>query len=155
MFWLSYECFSIFCNAFLKKSAIFSHNSCGMSDENLVLLEFKYLQNKKWQKQGVKKCQNKEKLQNILIVFILLRKLIKTCNLPSKLAVFNIYRFCSICEALWMQIFCISSAASVTSRTKRSFCFQKIPATAGLNRKKQKKHDILAFKPLLQKIQLA
>ena len=28
MFWLSYECFSIVCNAFLLKSAISSHNSC-------------------------------------------------------------------------------------------------------------------------------
>ena len=28
MFWLSYECFSIFRNAFLLKSAISSHNSC-------------------------------------------------------------------------------------------------------------------------------
>ena len=28
MFWLSYECFSISCNAFLLKSAISSHNSC-------------------------------------------------------------------------------------------------------------------------------
>ena len=31
MFWLSYECFSILCNAFLLKSAISSHNSCEMS----------------------------------------------------------------------------------------------------------------------------
>ena len=28
MFWQSYECFSILCNAFLLKSAIYSHNSC-------------------------------------------------------------------------------------------------------------------------------
>ena len=28
MFWLSYKCFSILCNAFLLKSAISSHNSC-------------------------------------------------------------------------------------------------------------------------------
>ena len=28
MFWLSYECFSILCNAFLLKSAISSNNSC-------------------------------------------------------------------------------------------------------------------------------
>ena len=28
MFWLSYECFSISCNAFLLKSIISSHNSC-------------------------------------------------------------------------------------------------------------------------------
>ena len=33
MFWLSYECFSILCDAFLLKSAISSHNSC----EKLVL----------------------------------------------------------------------------------------------------------------------
>ena len=29
MVWLSYECFSIFCNAFLLKSVISTHNSCG------------------------------------------------------------------------------------------------------------------------------
>ena len=28
MFWLSYECFSILCDAFLLKSVISSHNSC-------------------------------------------------------------------------------------------------------------------------------
>ena len=28
-FWLSYECFSILCYAFLLKSVISSHNSCG------------------------------------------------------------------------------------------------------------------------------
>ena len=28
MFWLSYECFSVLCNAFLLKSAISSCNSC-------------------------------------------------------------------------------------------------------------------------------
>ena len=28
MFWLSYECFSILCNAFLLKSVNSSHNSC-------------------------------------------------------------------------------------------------------------------------------
>ena len=28
MFWLRYECFFIFCNAVLLKSAISSHNSC-------------------------------------------------------------------------------------------------------------------------------
>ena len=27
LFWLSYECFSIFCNGFLLKSVISSHNS--------------------------------------------------------------------------------------------------------------------------------
>ena len=28
MFWLSYECFSILCDAFLRKSVISSHNNC-------------------------------------------------------------------------------------------------------------------------------
>ena len=31
-----------------------------MSDENLVILEFKYLQNKKWQKQAVKSARIKK-----------------------------------------------------------------------------------------------
>ena len=33
MFWLIYECFSIFHNAFLLKSAISSHNSCDASQD--------------------------------------------------------------------------------------------------------------------------
>ena len=33
MFWLSYECFSILCNALLLKSAISSRNSCGPTTE--------------------------------------------------------------------------------------------------------------------------
>ena len=42
MFWLSYECFSILCNAFLLKSPISSHNSCVTSvpsHHTLTLLE--------------------------------------------------------------------------------------------------------------------
>ena len=34
MFWLSYECFSILCHAFLLKSAISSHNSCDDQPHN-------------------------------------------------------------------------------------------------------------------------
>ena len=36
MFWLSYECFSILCNAFLLKSAISSHNSCGLGSGFII-----------------------------------------------------------------------------------------------------------------------
>ena len=35
MFWLSYECFSILCNAFLLKSAISTRNSC---DTSIILV---------------------------------------------------------------------------------------------------------------------
>ena len=42
MFWLSYECFSIFHNAFLLKSAISSHNSCDRKSA--------------WKKFTVKRC---------------------------------------------------------------------------------------------------
>ena len=31
MFWLTYECFSIMCDAFLLKSVISSHNSCALT----------------------------------------------------------------------------------------------------------------------------
>ena len=37
MFWLSYECFSIFRNAFLLKSAISSNNSCEYGDGDVLL----------------------------------------------------------------------------------------------------------------------
>ena len=53
-----------------------------------------------------KKYQNKEELQNILNVFILLRKLKKTRSVPSKIGNFQyLPLFRSICEAPWMQIF--------------------------------------------------
>ena len=40
MFWLSYECFSILCNAFLLKSAISSHNnSCGKRREDPPMIQ--------------------------------------------------------------------------------------------------------------------
>ena len=35
-------------------------NGSRMSDENLVILEFKYLQNKKWQKQAIKNARIKK-----------------------------------------------------------------------------------------------
>ena len=35
-------------------------NGKRMSDENLVILEFKYFQNKKWQKQAVKSARIKK-----------------------------------------------------------------------------------------------
>ena len=34
-------------------------NGSGMSDKKLVILEFKYLQNKKWKKQAVKSTRRK------------------------------------------------------------------------------------------------
>ena len=40
-----------------------------MSDENLVILEFKYLQNKKWQKQAVKGARIKSYRKYILFSF--------------------------------------------------------------------------------------
>ena len=47
MFWLSYERFSILCNAFSLKSAISSHNSCGLSQLYVQGLQFEqdYLRN--------------------------------------------------------------------------------------------------------------
>ena len=50
--------------------------------------------------------------------------------------------------------FCIS-AAYATSGTIRSFWLQNIPVSGRLKRKKhKKKHEILAFRPLLQEIRL-
>ena len=47
--------------------------------------------------------------------------------------------------------FCISSAY-VTSRMKQSFWSLNFPASGGLNKKHEKKHEFLVFKPLLQEI---
>ena len=138
MFWLSYECFSIFHNAFLLKSAIFSHNSCaqfnrqyqgewntptktdciisrfvqgthGCSNHlNLemgaacltktlsYILEFKYPQNKKWQKQAVKNARIKKSFSFSLFSF----HSIKTHNFPPKIGDFqHLPRFHTIREA--------------------------------------------------------
>ena len=40
MFWQSHECFSILCNAFLLKSAISCHNSCGYNKTLIRLYKF-------------------------------------------------------------------------------------------------------------------
>ena len=59
MFWLSYESFSFLCDVFYRNRVISIStprlfksfefgNGSRISDEKLVLLEFKYLQNKKW-----------------------------------------------------------------------------------------------------------
>ena len=42
MFWLSYECFSISCDAFLLKSVIFSHNSCEQLQQKLIQVFLAY-----------------------------------------------------------------------------------------------------------------
>ena len=42
-------------------------NGCRMSDENLVILEFNYLQNKKWYKQAVKNTRIKNSYRTYCI----------------------------------------------------------------------------------------
>ena len=66
-------------------------NGSRISDEKRLILQFKYLQNKKWQKQVIKKYQNKEEIQNILTVFISLRQLKKLAIYLQKVVIFNIY----------------------------------------------------------------
>ena len=53
MFWLSYECFSILCNAFLLKSAISSHNSCGSIKK--ISVKEQELRAKPWITKGILK----------------------------------------------------------------------------------------------------
>ena len=68
-----------------------------MSDENLVILEFKYLQKKKLKKQAVKSARIK-KSHRIHWLF----------SFPSKIGDFqHLPCFCCIREALWMQV-CLS-----------------------------------------------
>ena len=50
-------------NSRLFKSFEFGNES-RMSDENLVILEFKYLQNKKWEKQAVKSARIKRVIEH-------------------------------------------------------------------------------------------
>ena len=59
-------------NYFSWKQIISVGNGSRMSDKKLTILEFKYLRNKKWYKQAVKRTRTR-KLHNILTVFISLR----------------------------------------------------------------------------------
>ena len=78
-------------------------NGSRMSDKKLVILEFKYLQNKKWKKQAVKRTRRKKSYKTYWTIYLDNRK---ACNFSSKIVNFqHLLRFRSIREAPWMQIF--------------------------------------------------
>ena len=76
MFWLSYECFSILCDAFLLKSVISSHKSCDHSAEFSLGLYItntnnkRILKNAKNKKIKNKKCRQKDKAKKKLTLTV-------------------------------------------------------------------------------------
>ena len=118
--------------AWLFKSFEFGNGS-RISDENLVILKFKYLQNKKWQKQAVKSARIKKSYRTYYFHFTQITD--KNSQFSFKNQRFS--TFTTFSHHSWSSVdadFCISSAY-VTSGMKRSFCSQNIPAPGGLNRK--------------------
>ena len=78
----------------------------------------------------------------------------KTCNFPSKMVIFNIYHiftpFVKLCGCRFMYFFSLCDI-----RNKAVFLILEHYSLRGVKQKKhEKKHGILAFKPLLQEIRL-
>ena len=86
-------------------------------------------------------------------VFIWLRQLLKTSNLPSKTKIFNIYHFAPFVKLHGCRFLYFFSLCDV--RNKVVFLILEYFSLRGVKQKKtQEKNEILAFKPLLQEIQL-
>ena len=124
----------------------------GMSDQKLAILEFTYLQNKKWQKQAVKSTRTRKSYRTYCFHFTQITE--KTSNSPSKIGNFrHLPPFCSIHEALQIQIFVFLQSMYV--RNEAVFLFLEQSSVRGFKQKKdEKKHENLAFKLLLQEIRL-
>ena len=124
-----------------------------MSDENHVILEFKYLKNKKWQKRAIKSARIRRVIEyNDYFHF----DWITDNNLQfflHKLAIFNIYQafapFVKLRRGRFLYFFSLCDV-----RNKAIFLLLKHSSLRWVKLKKHKKHEILAFKPLLQEIRL-
>ena len=124
-----------------------------MPDENLVILEFKYLQNKKWWKQAVKSARINKNYRTYYFHFTQITD--KNSIFLQKLAIFNIcHVFTSIHEPLWMQIFVFLQPMWLQERSSLSASRKFQPQGGSKQEKHIKKHEILAFKPLLEEIWL-
>ena len=90
----------------LFKSFKFSNGS-RMSDKNLVIIGFKYLQKKKWWKQAVKSARIKMSYKIYWLFSFHPYNWWKPAIFLKKLAIFiqHLPHFSSIHEAPWMQIF--------------------------------------------------
>ena len=85
-----YVHFTLWSHPRLFKSFEFGNGS-RMSDEKLVILEFKYLQNKKWQKQAVKSARIKKSYRTYWLFSLYSDNWKKLVIFLQKLAIFNIY----------------------------------------------------------------
>ena len=125
--------FSIFAKKFslvLHLSRLFQSfkfgNGSKMSDENHVILEFKYLKNKKWQKQTVKSASA---VKSYAIYYFHFAQITDKNRQFSTFTTFLLHLQNSVDADFY------TSSAYVMSGTKHSFHFQNIPASDMLNSK--------------------
>ena len=132
--------FSIFAKKFslvLHLSRLFQSfkfgNGSKMSDENHVILEFKYLKNKKWQKQTVKSASA---VKSYTIYYFHFAQ-ITDKNLQFSFKNWQFSTFTTFLLHLPSSVDAdfYTSSAYVMSGTKHSFHFQNIPASEMLNSK--------------------
>ena len=108
-------------------------NRSRMSDKNLVILEVKYLQNKKWQRQAVKSARIKKILRTYYFHFFEITD--KNLQFSFKNWSFSIFTTFLLHSSSSMVAYFCNFSAYLASGTKWSFCFQSILALGGLNRK--------------------
>ena len=127
-------------------------NGSRMSNKNLVILEFKYLQNKKWYKYAVKTARIKKRYRTYYFHFTPITDKNSQFSLKywwfSTFTMLSLHSWSSVdADFLFLQsVWCQERSGLSTSRTFHP---------QGVKQKRHvKKHEILAFKPLLQNIQL-
>ena len=148
---------TLFCDTCLIKACLFKSfefgNGSRMSDKNHVILEFKYLQNKKWQKQAVKSARIKTSYRTYYFHFTQLTD--KNWQFSFKNWQFSTFTMFLLHSWSSMDADFHISLAYVTSGTKQfsaSRTFTSQGGRGGLNRKNIKNHEILVSEPLLQEI---
>ena len=117
-------------------------NESRISDEDLVILEFKYLQNKKWYKQALKSARINKSYWTYWLFSFHSDNLSKITIFLQKMAIFNICQAPWFLQAVWRQ---------ERNGLSDSKTFQP---QGGYTEKTRKKREILAFSPLLQEIRL-
>ena len=113
-------------------------NGRRMSDKKLVILEFKYLQNKKWKKQAVKRTRRKKSYKTYWTIY--LDNWEKLAIFLQKLSIFNIYYvFAPFVKLRECRFFYFFSLYDI--RNEPVFLILEHSSLSGVNQKKSwKKH---------------
>ena len=113
-------------------------NGSRMSDKKLVILEFKYLQNKKWKKQAVKRTRRKKSYKTYWTIY--LDNWEKLAIFLQKLSIFNIYYvFAPFVKLRECRFFYFFSLYDI--RNEPIFLILEHSSLSGVNQKKSwKKH---------------